>query len=116
MLFSYGTLRLPEVQRALFGREVLTTKDVLPGFRLDVVLITDPDVIAKSGSDKHPILRRSSAEDSVHGAFLELSEVEISAADEYEVDDYVRIQVVLASGTPAWVYVAAEEAIVNKSG
>jgi len=85
LLFSYGTLRQSEVQRALFGREVLTTEDVLPGFRLDVMLITEPDVIAKSGSDKHPILRRSSAEDVAHGALLELSDAELSAADSSSV-------------------------------
>lgn len=106
-LFSYGTLRQPEVQQALFGRPVPTTGDVLPGFRVDVVTITDPAVIAASGSDRHPVLRRGGDRDAVDGAWLELSPAELAAADEYEVDDYERVPVTLASGLQAWVYVAA---------
>jgi gamma-glutamylcyclotransferase (GGCT)/AIG2-like uncharacterized protein YtfP len=109
-LFSYGTLRQAEVQLSLFGREVATVDDALPGFRLEMVKITDADVIAKSGSDVHPILRRGAAQDAVRGAFLELSEAELACADAYEVDDYERVPVELASGLNAWVYVAADDA------
>ncbi|WP_347251274.1 hypothetical protein [Legionella sp.] len=35
---------------------------------------------------------------------LDLTEAELIKADEYEVDDYVRINVHLVSGTEAWVY------------
>ena len=108
-LFSYGTLRQPEVQSTLFGRLVPTVDDTLPGFRLETVTITDPEVIATSGSAVHPILRRADAADTVAGAFLELDEAELAAADDYEVDDYERVSVVLASGLKAWVYVAAGE-------
>ena len=107
-LFSYGTLRQPEVQQALFGREVPTRPDALPGFRLDWVRITDPRVVATSGSDRHPILRRGLASDSVPGSRLVLSASELAAADAYEVEDYARAAVVLASGMRAWVYLAAE--------
>lgn len=103
-VFSYGTLRLPHVQRALYGREVPTTDDQLLGHRLDWVLITDARVIETSGSDRHPILRRGGAEDAVTGACLELIASELEATDAYEVDDYVRTMVTLASGRTAWVY------------
>jgi hypothetical protein len=106
-LFSYGTLRQPEVQRALFGREVPTVVDQLPGYRLDWLTITDPDVIATSGSDRHPILHAGDAGDVVEGAYLELTEDELAAADAYEVEDYARAAVVLVSGLDAWVYLAA---------
>ena len=43
LLFSYGTLRDPGVQAAVFGRAVACTDDALPGFRVDQVAITDPD-------------------------------------------------------------------------
>lgn len=109
-VFSYGTLQQPEVQRALYGAEVPTVPDALPGFRLDWVVITDPDVIATSGSDRHPILRRAASNASVPGSFLELTDDELAATDAYEVEDYKRIAVVLASGLEAWVYVAADEA------
>ncbi|HUA12518.1 MAG TPA: gamma-glutamylcyclotransferase family protein [Solirubrobacteraceae bacterium] len=106
-LFSYGTLGLPGVQKALFGRTVPTTEDSLPGYRVDWVLITDADVVAKSGTDRHPILEPGDAGDSVDGVRLDISDSELQRADEYEVDSYVRVPAVLASGTPAWVYVAA---------
>ncbi len=109
-LFSYGTLRQADVQTALFGREVPTVADALPGYRLEWLLITDPDVIATSGSDRHPVLRPGEGEDAVAGAYLELDDTELARADEYEVDDYARTRVTLASGVEAWVYVAAEEA------
>lgn len=108
-VFSYGTLRQPDVQRGLYGRIVNTVPDALPGFRLDWVLITDPDVVALSGSDRHPILQAGDAGDSVDGAYLELDDAELEATDAYEVDDYERVRVVLASGVEAWVYAASVE-------
>ncbi|MET1017367.1 MAG: gamma-glutamylcyclotransferase family protein [Leifsonia flava] len=108
-LFSYGTLRLASVQRGTFGAELPTRDDALPGFRLGVLKITDPHVIALSGSDEHPILERTDdPADSVAGSVLELTPEQLTAADAYEVADYVRAAVTLASGTRAWVYVAAE--------
>ena len=49
-LFSYGTLQDPDVQLANFGRRLDGTSDALPGYRLDWLLITDPQVIEVSGS------------------------------------------------------------------
>jgi gamma-glutamylcyclotransferase (GGCT)/AIG2-like uncharacterized protein YtfP len=106
-VFSYGTLRQPEVQRALYGREVVTVPDELPGYRLEWLRITDPEVIATSGSDRHPILRRASEADCVAGAYLTLDENELAATDAYEVEDYTRREVLLESGVTAWVYVGA---------
>ena len=63
-----------------------------------------------SGSDQHPILRRSAnAADAVDGSVLELTSDELRAADAYEVDDYHRIEATLASGRRVWVYVAHED-------
>ena len=108
-VFSYGTIRHPGVQRALYGRVVDTVPDSLPGFRLDWVTITDPAVIEASGSDRHPILRRGAEADAVRGAYLVLGAGELEATDAYEVDDYARIEVTLSSGATAWVYVAADD-------
>lgn len=104
-LFSYGTLRYPAVQASTFGRDVPTMADTLPGFRVSSVTITDPHVLAVSGTAVHPALTwTGSAEDLVDGAVLELSPAELAAADEYEVDDYVRVAVTLSSGIAAWAY------------
>ncbi|MER5781591.1 gamma-glutamylcyclotransferase family protein [Streptomyces mobaraensis] len=107
-LFSYGTLRQAEVQRSLFGRELTGVPDALPGYRPATVEITDPHVIALSGSAHHPILQPTGdPADTVEGTALLITEAELAAADEYEVDDYARTLVPLASGAEAWVYAPA---------
>jgi hypothetical protein len=101
LLFSYGTLRQPEVQRTTFGRELEGRPDAIVGFELDYVTITDPHVIATSGSDRHPILRPTDRPDAaVEGTVFAISEADLAAADEYEVD-YRRIAVPLRSGAQA---------------
>jgi hypothetical protein len=108
LLFSYGTLRQPDVQLATFGRELEGYVDAIIGYDLDYVTITDPHVIATSGSDRHPILRPTSRPDAhVEGTVFTISDAELAAADEYEVDDYRRMSVPLRSGPRAWVYVFA---------
>lgn len=105
-LFSYGTLQLPEVQRATFGRLLNGQPDALVGFKQEMVEITDPDVLAKSGKRFHPIVVRSGdVNDRVPGAVFEIMAEELAAADAYEVDDYERVEAELASGLRAWVYV-----------
>jgi gamma-glutamylcyclotransferase (GGCT)/AIG2-like uncharacterized protein YtfP len=107
LLFSYGTLREPAVQRATFGRELAGHVDALPGYRATTVEITDPDVLAISGRADHPIVVPSdNPADRVPGVVLEVTDEELAAADEYEVDDYHRVAVTLASGARAWVYVS----------
>jgi gamma-glutamylcyclotransferase (GGCT)/AIG2-like uncharacterized protein YtfP len=109
LLFSYGTLRQPGVQRDVFGRELDGRPDAIVGYDLEHVTITDPRVIASSGSDLHPILKptdRTGA--AVEGTVYVVSDDELAAADDYEVDDYQRITVPLRSGDHAWVYVFAE--------
>lgn len=107
-LFAYGTLQVPEVQLDTFGRLIDGETDALPGYRLEWADIDDERVAPLSGLDAHPILRRTGHDgDRVFGRVLSLTPEELDAADEYEVSLYRRISVVLASGTTAWVYVAA---------
>ena len=109
-LFSYGTLQQPDVQLVTFGRELGSRPDGLAGHRRDWVTITDPSVLATSGSDRHPILSPSDdPEDRVEGSVLTLTTTELAAADRYEVADYRRVRVTLASGSPAWVYLASAQ-------
>jgi gamma-glutamylcyclotransferase (GGCT)/AIG2-like uncharacterized protein YtfP len=108
LLFSYGTLRQRDVQRSIFGRELDGREDAIVGYDLEYVTITDPRVIAASGSDRHPILKPADRTDAaVAGMVYAISESDLAAADEYEVDDYARITVPLRSGDQAWVYVFA---------
>lgn len=107
-LFSYGTLRHPAVQLATFGRTVDGAADVLPGFSMSMVAITDPDVIATSGETSHPIIRHTGdPADGIEGLVFEISQDELTAADRYEVSDYRRVAVCLRSGLDAFVYVDA---------
>jgi gamma-glutamylcyclotransferase (GGCT)/AIG2-like uncharacterized protein YtfP len=106
LLFSYGTLRQAEVQRATYGRLLDGREDVLVGYRLAPLAITDPEVIRISGKAIHSIARFSSdPEDRIDGVVFRLSAAELAATDGYEVDVYARVEAELASGTRAFVYV-----------
>jgi gamma-glutamylcyclotransferase (GGCT)/AIG2-like uncharacterized protein YtfP len=108
LLFSYGTLQDKAVQLATFDRELKGHADALVGFRQDMVEITDPAVLATSGKTHHPIVQESGvASDRVAGTVFEITPDELRRADAYEVSDYKRVSVVLASGVQAWVYVQA---------
>ncbi len=107
-LFSYGTLQLCEVQLSQFGRILPGEPDALPGHHQTMIEITDPEVIAASGTDQHPLVTPSgNPADSVAGSVFTITSAELAAADAYEVDDYTRVQVTLSSGTTAWVYLDA---------
>lgn len=108
LLFSYGTLRLPSVQDAVFGGPVHGEDDAVMDFRLGEVHVTDPVVVAASGSAVHPGLVPS-AGDRVEGTVFTLDDAQLTAADAYEVDAYVRVRVPLVSGREAWVYALADE-------
>lgn len=109
-LFSYGTLQQDNVQMATFGRLLTGQKDSLIGYQLDEIEITDPDVLAKSGKQFHPMLiKTGNAADTVQGVIFEVSDDELVQADSYEVDDYVRVMADFASGEQAWLYAIAKD-------
>jgi len=108
LLFSYGTLRQPEVQLSTFGRLLDGRDDAVLGYQLDWITVTDPEVIRASGTDRHPMLTASVDQGaSVEGMVFRITAAELAAADEYEVDDYARVRVPLRSGEHAWVYAHA---------
>ena len=109
-LFSYGTLQLAEVQRALFGRLLDGRADTLVGYRLAPLVISDAEVVATSGLAVHTIARRSGAlEDRISGVVFEITPAELAQADRYETDAYARVEVALASGETAFVYVGPDD-------
>jgi gamma-glutamylcyclotransferase (GGCT)/AIG2-like uncharacterized protein YtfP len=110
-LFSYGTLQQPSVQVANFGRELRGQPDTLQGYIIGEVEITDERVLRESDKAFHPILRYTgNVADEVQGRVFELTDAELAQADDYEVDDYVRVAARLKSGTQCWIYAAADEA------
>lgn len=109
LLFSYGTLQLPRVQTETFGRLLDGEPDALVGFSRTMLEITDPAVLASSGETFHPVVSRSNEDaDRIDGMVFEITEQELIQADSYEVSDYKREYVVLASGRSAWLYVQSE--------
>jgi len=105
-LFSYGTLQLEEVQLATFGRTLEGKADALPGYRLEMIKITDEDFVVKSGTADHRNLQfTGNSEDLVEGYALKVTKAELAQADAYEPEGYVRVKTQLRSGADAWVFV-----------
>jgi gamma-glutamylcyclotransferase (GGCT)/AIG2-like uncharacterized protein YtfP len=107
LVFSYGTLQMPRVQQELLGRQVAMTDDALLGFDTVPVEIDHPDVIEFSGSSTHLGLVPGAPDARIAGKLLHVTEADLPALDRYEGDEYRRIEVRLASGVSAWVYVKA---------
>lgn len=108
LLFSYGTLQLESVQQASFGRLLEGEADAMPGYKTEMIEITDPEVLRQSGQRFHPLVVPSATPgDEVAGKVFRITAAELAAADAYEVSDYKRVAVRLKSGKEAWVYVKA---------
>jgi len=115
-LFSYGTLQLPEVQLANYGRLLDGEPDALIGYRLIPLEIDDPEVVRISGKAVHTIACASGdPNDRVLGVAYFLTEAELVATDAYEADAYTRVEVTLESGWNALVYVGPELRITPQS-
>lgn len=108
-LFSYGTLQLPDVQRATCGRLLVGRPDALAGYRLRPLAITDPEVVRISGLAIHTIAcRTGDPADRITGTVFALTPAELAATDAYEVDVYGRREVALESGATAFIYVGPD--------
>ena len=107
LVFSYGTLQMPRVQQELFGRLVRMDDDALLGFDTVPVEIDHPDVIEFSGSATHLALVPGAPHARIAGKLLHVTQADLPALDEYEGEEYRRIEVTLESGVRTWVYVKA---------
>lgn len=84
LLFSYGTLQLEAVQLRTFGRRLIGRPDRLPGYRKELLEITDPAVVGASGKTHHPIVVHSGeSADGVDGVVFEVTAEELARADAY---------------------------------
>jgi gamma-glutamylcyclotransferase (GGCT)/AIG2-like uncharacterized protein YtfP len=108
LLFSYGTLQQRDVQQATYGRLLAGTRDMLAGYRLEPLSISDPDVVRLSGKAMHEIAQHTGdPADRIPGVCYHLTEEELAATDRYEVAAYERAEAELESGIRAFVYVAS---------
>ncbi len=107
-LFSYGTLQYEQVQKDTFGRLLKGYVEILEGYQVQDLKITDQAVIASSGTDVHPILvYTGDEEDIVKGTLFEVTDEELAHADKYEVSDYKRVELKFQSGKIGFAYVEA---------
>lgn len=107
-LFSYGTLQFEQVQKDTFGRILKGQKEVLEGYQVQDLRITDQGVIESSGTDIHPILVSTGfSSDTVEGVLFEVTDQELAHADKYEVSDYKRVELNFKSGETGFAYVRA---------
>ena len=105
-LFSYGTLQQKNVQLENFERILEGSEDILRKYHLEEIEITDECVLKTSEKKFHPILFFTGNEkDEIKGIVFKITSSELLKADSYEVDDYHRIEVILASGNKSWVYI-----------
>ena len=108
-LFSYGTLQLAEVQQATYGRLLEGAPDVLVGYRLVPLTITNPEVVGLSGEPVHMIAcRTGDGAERIPGLVYRITPAELEATDDYEGDAYARVEVRLESGAAAFVYVGPD--------
>ena len=96
-LFAYGTLREASIQQSVFGRALHGDPDSLTGWRRGQVRI-DGQV--------YPMAEPDPASDLGGQRYL-ITPDDLALADAYEGEAYRRIEVMLASGRRAWVYIAA---------
>ena len=90
-VFSYGSLQDRRVQFETIGRALNGVQDELPGFELT------------RHKQYFNIARNAAAR--VSGTRYDVTDAELVVFDGYEADEeYTRVEVALASGTRAWVY------------
>lgn len=109
-LFSYGTLQQEEVQISTFGRKLEGQKDLITGYEPSLLKISDPAVVARLGRTHHDNISATGDDwSNVQGTVFEITDAELAIADKFEEQySYKRVNVTLASGNDAWVYVHAE--------
>ena len=110
LLFSYGTLQQQEVQISTFGRALEGERDLLVGYEPSLVRIPDPAMAARLKRTHHDNVKATGDDwSTVQGTAFEVSDEELARADKFEAEfNYKRVNVTLASGNDAWVYVHAD--------
>jgi gamma-glutamylcyclotransferase (GGCT)/AIG2-like uncharacterized protein YtfP len=97
MLFAYGTLQDPEIQREVCGRIWKGRENFLFGYTLSSTVIegeTFPSIMPDVSG-------------VIGGMVCAVASEDLLKADVYEGSSYRRIKRRLASGDEAWVYVPA---------
>jgi len=108
-LFSYGTLQNEKVQIDLFGRSLAGSADVLRGYKVSTIEITDETFLSKGeGKYQKTLMISANENDMVRGIVFEITGDELLIADGYEPANYKRTKVMVESGKKVWIYIATE--------
>src|SRR5918999_288038 len=99
LLFSYGTLQHDDVQRSTFGRLLRGEADELLGYHRSSVKIDNAALATALGRTHHANATFSGDESArVPGSVFEVSDAELTRADEFEAPfSYRRVTALLAS-------------------
>lgn len=95
-LFTYGTIQNIEIQKNIFGRELTGVTDSLAGYKISLKKVYGKYSVITPTENRSDILE---------GTVYEVSKGDLKKVDEYEGEMYMRIEVYLASGKKAWVFV-----------
>ncbi|RZJ00940.1 MAG: gamma-glutamylcyclotransferase [Brevundimonas sp.] len=106
LLFSYGALRDPAVQLLTFGRRLEGVSDVLGGYRVEEVAVTEPALIAAHGGTRQSVLCPGQGSERVSGMAYKVGARDLELADAYAGAAYVRVRATLVSGQETWVFVS----------
>lgn len=95
LIFLYGLMMDPVVQKRVLGKIIRGKSDVLVGYKRDKLLLNRvryTTLVPEEGG-------------LIEGQVYKVSREELHRIDLYETKAYRRIEVMLRSGTKAWTYV-----------
>ena len=95
LLFVYGTLKSPKIQKQILGKIYKSKKDTLIGFTADSVEIENKSYLALIPNPQM----------ETEGEVIEVQETDLKKLDKYETNAYERVEITLKSGTKSYVYI-----------
>ncbi|MDD5197435.1 MAG: gamma-glutamylcyclotransferase [Candidatus Gracilibacteria bacterium] len=94
LLFVYGTLKNPEIQQEIIGKNPIMELDILENHTIVQYAFSDGIYpIAVEAMDKN-----------IEGFILFVSLLDFIVLDEYEGSGYKRVKILLKSRREAWIY------------
>lgn len=98
-LFSYGTIQNPDVQKQLFGCELLPATATIKGYKVVCDLKIEGVIYPRLSTDPNG---------TVSGSIYELNEAQLNILDEYETNAYCRKSIVTNNGITVQVFFKKE--------
>ncbi|WP_432221197.1 gamma-glutamylcyclotransferase family protein [Flavobacterium sp. TMP13] len=100
-LFSYGTLQSEEIQIQVFNKLLTGTADQLLGYKLKDLKIEEEFGM----EDYFVAIPSENPQDAIKGVLFDISTEDLDKADLFESKSYKRVEIILKSGTTAWIFI-----------